>query len=436
MDELGYLEIANPAYCYFGVGDQQNLRPEVTAAPLTSSDLRGALNFHLLFSERLFLVAEDMLLNERLMALLLNEYRDCFELGLFVPLLREGYDDIRDCVSYLSAGDLYNRGGRVLWEQSLNQVAKLKLVRATFDPDSAYDHYTSVLRKYIGVPGLLRGFGVSLEPAAVENGIQAVAADAGRKNWRRSAVFNFSRTLEARGLTADAHRLRALSSVLYMGHFGGLLNQPVAFPDWYTSYVERLSSTDATDINYLLGAESLSGTVATLDRLLPHTRREDIAQLGFRDVLALRQTSEFHDYIRSLHSGGRGLVAATNVLSLLDGYLHRIDEFFAERVSGSAWTQRPRASRLALVRGSAAGATVLGLADVLTGGAYTPGSLPDMTLAGSALVLLILERVLDGAYNESARVCRQYWSEYCSADGTFSSQVTRLRQAQLPPETI
>ena len=126
--ELSPGALASPANAFFAVGDHQNFRLETSPHPLTSRDLRNELHFYLLFCDRLSLVAEDLILNERLTGLLLRpEYCVLLEEGVFVPLLRSHYDSFPEVLRYLRKPDLYNPVPQGVWLPLLAELEKQKM---------------------------------------------------------------------------------------------------------------------------------------------------------------------------------------------------------------------------------------------------------------------------------------------------------------------
>ncbi len=421
--EFSEQSLASPSHAFFAVGDHQNLRRKLLAEPLDAAAIRYALNYQLLFSERIFFIAEDMLVNERLMGLLLNEYRPILVDGLFVPLLRRPFETIADCARYLTAADYYNQTGDEIWRQYLRQIKATKHAVGFFDPDEAYAHFTAVARAYLTDARVLRDLGVTVPASSIDAGVTQAARAAKRTEWRRSAIFAYADELAQGRLIGDARVLRQLGSVIYMAHFGGLFRQVSVFPRWYVPYIDVLAALPVGLTGEL--PQMAENVTIELEALLPHARKQDLAEMDVSDIYELRESAAFKAYVDALLEPGAPTLRRTNrVLATIGDYLETIDRYVAERQSGMHdATQRGRAA-LGIVRGSGATAGVLSLVDIVAGVA---GPAADLTLAGLALCFLVLERELSGGLDAAAAERRQFWQTYCGVDGTFAAQISPLR---------
>jgi hypothetical protein len=414
--------IGSPANSFFAVGDHQNLRREVLPQPLTDADLRFALNYQLLFAERLFLIAEDLLTNERLMALLLGDYRLAIDEGLFVPMIRDRFDSIEDCGSYLEEADYYNQTGETIWRHNLRKLSRRPLTVGFFDESAAYGHFTEGAMRLLADPVLLQVSGIKVPPASLDAAITAVTRDAGRNTWRRSAMFRVADQMAKAGDQQQAAALRRLASVLYMAHFGGLFGQTSVFPRWYAPYIALLTSIP----RQFAGEPDHRPLDVPLEirQALPNTRAEDIGALTMGQILQLRSTSQFSSYIAALSVAEPSYASVDRVAVALAGHLEAIDDIVAERQSGAGAAPRQKRAALSLIRGSSMAGAVIGLADAAVGG-LDPAS--GLVLAGSGLLFIAAERALGGNLREDEQQRREYWSAYCGTDGTFSAQVGGIR---------
>ena len=412
-------ELASPSHTFFAIGDHQNLRAEVVAHPLSDADLRFALNHHLLFSERIFFIAEDMLVNERLMGLLVNRYRPLLTDGLFVPLLRDGFDSIADCEKYLSATDYYNQTGDGVWRQHLRNLRKVKPSIGRFDAGEAYAHFSGVARGYFGDEALLRRLRITVPPALIDREMSSLLRSAGRDHWRRSALFRLADNVAGAGAPEDAKAIRRLASVIYTSHYAGLFGQVGAYPDWYQRYIGSLLALPVS------AAEQPSDARSHLAAVLPHTRQQDIASLDLEDIYRLRATKEFAAYLAAVNdtSAPPERKYAT-LLNALTQYLAVLDERIAEQQSGTAAGIGATRRTLALVRLVSAAGAVLGLAEV----ALDPATTTELLLAGAGVVMLSVDRLVNRHLTELEQRRRTFWLDYCGNPGTFEAQVQRLRQ--------
>jgi hypothetical protein len=298
---------------------------------------------------------------------------------------------------------------------------------AHFDEESAYTHFTEVVRLYLRDDDFLESVGIGLSAAALDSGVSTILRDAGRRHWRRSAIFAFADELQRDGESHDAIRLRQVASVVYMAHFGGLFGQVCLFPRWYEPYLSIMTAVPMTK------ATSGSAKIVTeLRALLPNTRKDDLAQLSVEDLYRLRNTKAFATYRTALDEGGSAN-AFDDVLTALAGYLMIVDEYVAERQS--AVRPRTTAARvsLGLIKRATDAGVVVSVADVATGGQYTPGVLPDAAIVGSGLVFLVLGHVVARRLGSLEEQRRRYWNDYCGADGTFSAQIARIRERHTDP---
>ncbi|MEV8440900.1 hypothetical protein AB0425_26280 [Actinosynnema sp. NPDC051121] len=411
--------LASPSYTFFAIGDHQNLRAEVVARPLSDADLRFALNHHLLFSERIFFIAEDMLVNERLMGLLVNRYRPVLSDGLFVPLLRNAFDSIADCEKYLSAADYYNQTGDGVWRQHLRNLRKVPLSIGRFDADEAYAHFSGVARGYFGDEALLRRLRITVPPTVIDREMSALLRSAGREHWRRSALFRLADGVAGAGAPDDARSIRRLASVVYTSHYAGLFGQVGAFPGWYQRYIGSLLALPMS------AAEQPSDARSHLAAVLPHTRQQDIASLDLADIYRLRATKEFAAYLAAVNDTTAPPERKhATLLNALTRYLAVLDERIAELQSGTAVRVRSTRRNLALVRLASAVGAVLGLAEV----AVDPAMMTEFLLAGAGVVMLSVDHLVGRNLTELEQRRRTFWLDYCGNSGTFEAQVQRLRQ--------
>jgi len=417
-------DIGSPSHSFFAVGDHQNLRRETTPRPLTSTDVRLALNFQLLFSARLFLIAEDMLVNEHLMHLLLDEYRDVLTSGLFVPMLRTSYDSIADCRLYLEAQDYYNQTGTVVWKESLSRIVTMDPVVGRYDEAAAYEHFTEVARFYLGDQALLRDLEIDVPASEISSGVDTICRETGRSHWRRSALYHFADSVALRGHARDARKLRQLASVVYMAHFAGLFEQVGLFPQWYRPIVSRLTALDIDGIN--AGVETPS-PVSQLERVLPNSRLEDVGHLTWEDIAFLRETREFHEYTLALESHASARLAPTDpIVRAISSYLEEIDRYVAEKRSGVRRNASRTRKSLGLVRKTLASGAVLAIADITLGGPTLLEPPVSLAVAGTGLAFLISERQLASRLSALEQERARYWNAYCAPEGTFAAQISKL----------
>lgn len=425
MKRHSRFDLASAANSFFAAGDHQNLRHEVLSNPLTAADIRYMLNYQLLFTDRITFIADDILVNEALVSLLANHYRPALELGLFVPLLRKGYDSIADSRHYLSAADFYNQTGAEGWQRSLDKVQRIKMQVAHFDQDEAYAHFTEVAQRYLADENLIASLGLTAPPGAIDDGVTRLLRMSGRTYWRRSALFALADEFQSSGKPDDARALRRISSVIYMAHFGGLFQQVSVFPGWYEPYVSRLASITSVHAQTVLKADTR--VISSLELVMPNTRKDDLAKLTLDDVLALRASRQFRGYISTLTSGAQTTDSIEKVITALASYLLTVDEHIADQApKGESIGKRPRKA-LGLVKKASDSGTVLGFVDVVTAGQFTPGVAIDAVIGGSALVLLAFDKAISKRNEKVQADRRDWWNTYCGSDGTFSAQVAKLR---------
>lgn len=418
-------DIASRANSFFAFGDHQNLRPQVLSIPLGRYDLKYALNYQFLFTDRVYFVAEDLLVNEALVSLLAQQYRPALEDGLFVPLLRDDFDSLADCREYLSAPDFYNQTGAETWQRSIDDLVSIRMDTASFSQEAAYAHFTDVAQRYFSDGELLSGLGLTIPAASIDQGVTSISRQANRAYWRRSAFFAFADKLESAGHRDDARRLRRISSVIYMAHFGGLFNQVSVFPGWYEPYIARMTSIHSISLDS--ATLNQDDAVSSLELVLPNTRKDDLATLSFNDVLNLRATKEFARYIGTLREAPSTPAGAESVVLGLANYLTAIDNYIADRsLTGRSATERSRRA-LTLVKRTSDAGTLIGFADVVMSGRLTSDLAINAALGSSALLLLVIDRAVDRRLDSIELRRRNWWNSYCGSDGTFSAQVAKLR---------
>ncbi|CAL9539377.1 hypothetical protein SUDANB95_04165 [Actinosynnema sp. ALI-1.44] len=420
--EYARSDLASPMHAFFAIGDHQNLRSEVAPDPVVEGDLRYALNHHLLFSERIFFIAEDMLVNERLMSLLVNDYRPLLTDGLFVPLLRDEHDSLADCEKYLTAADYYNQTGDAVWRQYLRTLKKTRLSVGRFDANEAYAHFSEVARGYFRDAELLRRLNIPVPPPELDRAVSGVLRETGRDLWRRSALFRVADDVAKRAGADTGRSIRMLASVIYTSHYAGLFKQVGIYPEWYQRYIGLLLALP------LSSSDQPAGVQAQLTAVMPNTRQQDIAGLPLAEIYRLRETREFTAYLDAVRgSSDHPERHQATVVNALTRYLSVMDERVAERQSGAAGGIRAARRNLAMIRVVSAVGAVLGLAEV----AVDPAALTEAALAGAGVVMVVLDRLAARHLTELEQRRRTFWLDYCGNSGTFEAQVQRLRA--LPP---
>jgi hypothetical protein len=203
--------------------------------------------------------------------------------------------------------------------------------------------------------------------------------------------------------------------VIYNSHLAGLFKQSSVIPDWYSRYVSILSGID-------LGASSSDSVAPSwrVERSMANSRLQDLGQLSAGDIIHIRESKEFVEYILSVREGGR----QKDVLAELALYLDVIDQHVGEKMSGLASNLTAIRRNAKLLSYSSGGGTLFGLADVAVGANINPWAMEtSWVLAASGVVFLFLEKFV-GRVKEARDIERaKFWTDYCGGDGTFAAQI-------------
>lgn len=433
ITEFSPEKLAGPTNAFFAVGDHQNLRNETANVPMNIDDIRNELHFYLLFCNRLTLVAEDLLLNEHLTSLLLApDYRELLETGVFVPLLRSHYDTFADVIHYLKKPDLYNPVPSEVYSPLLAQLKGLKLFIGRFDEDLAYENFTTIARHYFLSPLIMRRLRLEKISNSVSQRMDALCVQAKRTQWRRSLLFYYAQELDGIGMSHQARAVRHIASVLYSAQYSGYFNQLPAFPDWYGQYLGPLTGILPRLTNQperLCHLKSIS-----LEYLSPHIKPQ-AGRVSLRDILEIRQSSQFKSYISELEKSNAAFetnqVSEHTFLAALESYIRFIDRRFGEIFSRKRTAKRRKERFLSITRYTTPVGIIVSLigtaAAIATDYPITKISGPLWSTISLSFFLyrMKLERDVAQIDIETAK----FWSAWCTPKGTFAATLARSQQA-------
>jgi len=390
--------------------------------------MKAELHFYLLFSERLTLVAEDLLLNERLTSILLSaEYRNLLTEGVFVPLLRAHYDSFTDVTQYLKKPDLYTPVSEVAWRPALDQLNKAKIYVGRFDEREAYSNFSDIARFYMFDQAFMEKFEAGDLVSTLPTRIDELRQHANRTELRRSLFFHYAKELEKSKKRRLARLVRHISSVLYTAQFCGQFKQLPAFPGWYKKVLTKTTGiAPQPDGNISLVRELKTVSLRNLSAAI----KPEAGLATIEDILEIRSSKHFERFLtetkRFNDAGANNEVLKMEFVHSLRDYLEFLDDRFAEVVRGVRKEKKKLERQISFLEMSTPMGVVLGVTSfILTSTLGVPLSAVTSALWWyTSLAFFAYKREAKKEIETIDLETAKFWSLRCSPGGTFAASLT------------